>query len=51
MFEGIKRKWTIIKDMFVNSADLLNNEIDIYKARVKESKENKENETKDKRIN
>lgn len=47
MFEGLKFKWKIIKEMFLNSADLLNNQIDIYKAQSKEIKEKEQNENKE----
>jgi len=46
MFEGLKAKWEIIKMMFINSADLINNEIDIYHAQNKKLKENKKDEYK-----
>jgi len=46
MFEGLKFKWKIIKEMFINSADLINNEIDIYQAQVKKTKEQKNDEYK-----
>jgi len=50
MFEGLKNRWNIIKDMFINSADLLNNEIDIYKARTKEIKKDKKKDDLQKNI-